>query len=578
VQRPPSTIAPISFDRQQLVSPDVASVASAAPAARRPPTRTISSILWRGSAAAALLVAVIAGVAFSSRGSLPKHHAAGASSYTGIVAAAATSTRSSPALQAFVDGEDAYGNGRYGAAVKFFRAALAQDSNFALAHYRLSESMLWQEEPDGFAAVHDSLALRWSSKLSDEDRRLIRGYVAWRRGEYEVADTLDRSVIRADGNNVEAQFQFGEVLFHYNPLRGRSIGEAGGWFDHLLSLDSTNWGARWHLLLLDASRIGPSAFHDRVAQLLDAKPDGHLAAELRLFAADRDELPRLASSATSAMLFDAAWRRAVFRRDLAGAETLLTRMTMRGRNEYDHSLGSFAIAALRFGRGSVTTAIPMLEIDEAKRVSAGDAPVILVHGLLANHADTAVDLDSLGRAIERWRQTLAGFDRPTSTPPIVADYLEGLLAVARGDTARARQAAMALEDLDRRHDPNLSPEFRRPADLAHTIRAYGDFRSGRCESALRELDAEKGVYWLGVIASSPLASQSFERYVRAECLLSLGRSAEAVTWFESLEQGTLYDLEFLAASLQGQAQAHRAIGDADATRAIEQRLAELRTK
>jgi DNA-binding SARP family transcriptional activator len=533
-------------------------------------TRRAASALMRFTVAAAIVVAALAGAAFRSRASAAKHESPGSVGLTGIVAAASHSTTSSVALRAFIDGENAYASGRFGAAAKAFRAVVAQDSTFALAHYRLSESMLWQEEPVQFAAAHDSLALRWSSNLPDADQLLIRAYIAWRSGHFEAADTLAHAAIRKDPTNADALFQLGEVLFHYNPLRGRSIGEAGAWFDRALAVDSVNWGARWHLLLLDATRLSAAEFHDRVTQLLVAQPDGQLAAELRLFSADGSELPRLAATSTSAMLFDAAWRRAVFRRDLSGAETLLVRMTDRSHSEFDRIYGSFAIAALRFGQGHSAAAISYLDIDGAKRAIAGDAWIIRVHGLIANHADA--QLDTLGPAIERWRQTLAGFDQPTSTPRIIARYLAGLLAVSRGDSAGALAAAADLDNLGRRHDPWVPADFRRPSELAQTVRAYREFRRGRCDAALRILDEVKGSYWLGVIASSPLASQSLEHYMRGECLLSLGRYADAARWFATLEQGTLYDLEFLGASLRGQAAAYRASGDLEAVKDIERRL------
>src|SRR5262249_44795467 len=158
---------------------------------------------------------------------------------------------------------------------------------------------------------------------------------------------------------------------------------------------TTNWGAHWHMLLLDASRIDAAEFRRRVARLTDAKPDGHLAAELQLFAADRNELPRLAAAATPVMLFDAAWRRAVFRRDLSGAEPLLVRMTDSSRREFHRLNGSLAIASLRFGEGRVTAALPFVQTEEATRVTAGEARVVLVHGLLVNHADSAMDLGAI---------------------------------------------------------------------------------------------------------------------------------------------------------------------------------------
>jgi DNA-binding SARP family transcriptional activator len=541
-----------------------------------PRERQFISRLLRGGATAAIVLAAVAGAAYRSRASAGKRDSAPTLNAAGLSAAAARSTTSPAALQAFVDGEMAYAHGRYDSAVKSFRAAVARDSTFALAHLRLSESLLWQEQPDMIAAMHDSLALRWSSNLPDEERLLIRAYAAWHRGEYAVADSLDRILMR-DPSNPEAQFQLGEVLFHYNPMRGRSIGEAGPWFNNAVLLDSPNWGARWHLLLLDAVRVSPSAFHDEVTRLLAAQPDGQASAELRLFAADLGELPRVAATASGGMLFDAAWRRAVFRRDLLGAETLLTAMTDARRSEYERTTASYAIAALRFARGRGDAATSFLDPRAATQLAGGNAWVLLVHGIIVNGPGQSVRLDTLSDAIERWRQTLAGFGQPTHVPDVIARYLVGLLAADRGDTLEAMRAAAELDDIARRRDPYLPRDLRRARDLAQTIRAYRDLRGGRCDRALRALDTETSEYWLGIIASSPLAAQSFERYVRAECLLSLGRNAEAVSWFETFEQNALYDLELLGPALRGQAAAHRALGEMEAAAEIERRLERLRS-
>lgn len=329
------------------------------------------------------------------------------------------------------------------------------------------------------------------------------------------------------------------------------------------------------MLLLGASRVGQSEFRDAVARLLAEDPDGQLAAELRLFAAETPELPRVAANATGAMLFDAAWRRAVFRRDLAGAESLLVQMNDHKRPEGERTAGAYGAAALDFARGRIVAALPLLDTRAATGVTGADSWVLLVYGLLANGVDTAVKLDSLARAIDRWRQTLNAFDQPTGSPAVVARYLGGLFAVIRGDTSQALRSADTLDAVLRRRDPFLPPDSRDPRELAQTIRAFAHYRANRCEDALRDLDAVRGPYWLGVVASSPLASQGFERYLRAQCLATLGRNREAVAWFETLEQGTLYDLEFLGAALRGQAAAYRALGELEAATAVEQRLSEL---
>jgi hypothetical protein len=57
--------------------------------------------------------------------------------------------------------------------------------------------------------------------------------------------------------------------------------------------------------------------------------------------------------------------------------------------------------------------------------------------------------------------------------------------------------------------------------------------------------------------------------------LSLGRNREAIAWFTTFEQSSLYDLEFLGVALRGQAIGHRALGETDAAVVAERRLAAL---
>jgi tetratricopeptide (TPR) repeat protein len=494
-----------------------------------------------------------------------------------LLAAAVRSTVSLPALRAFVIGEGEYRSGRYDAAVRSFQTAVARDPAFALAHYRLGVSLLWQEQPAELAAVHDSLALRLSSGLAPEEQILIRAYVAWRRGNFAMADSLYRDVIARDPRNTEALFQFGETLFHYNPLRGRSVGEARGWFDRVLTLDSANWGARWHIVLLDAATLSPTELRTRVAALLESQPDGYVASELRLFAADagNGELARLSANASGTALFDAAWRRAVYRHDLSGAESLLLRMTEDGKPTFEQATGSAAAGVLRLGQGRFRAALPLLVRRRAMAIDA-NAWTLLVQGVLANRAvDGPIGLDSLASTLEHWRQSLGGFDQPTSAPSVVSVYLGGLLAAARDDTLSAGRSADQLERMRDRHDPYLPPESRDPRELARTVRAYQRLRTGRFNDALRELDAATAPYWLGVVASSPLAAQSFERFLRAECLLALGRNREALVWLATFEQNTVYDLGYLGIVLHEQATAYRALGELEAARRAETRLTEL---
>jgi hypothetical protein len=182
-------------------------------------------------------------------------------------------------------------------------------------------------------------------------------------------------------------------------------------------------------------------------------------------------------------------------------------MTGPERSRSDQATGSFAAGAIHLGRGRMSEAVPLL-IGRPASVSQGDAWVLLVHGLLAsqNGTDGLIGFDSLEHGVERWRETIDGLDRPNSAPRVISRYLAGLLAVARGDTTTATRLARELDQIDRHNDPYFAPEFRDPRELAQTIRAYRWFRADRCDESIRFLDTEKGSYWLGDVASSPLAS------------------------------------------------------------------------
>lgn len=149
---------------------------------------------------------------------------------------AALTTRSLPALKEYLNAEAALRVGDTASAFAGFQRAIAADSAFALAFYRLAIASGWYDRQDaaGWATAR-ALALR--GRLAERDRRLLEAYGAFRRGAADHAEREYRAILRDYPDDLEAQFQLADVLYHFNPLRGRPIGEARELFDQVLAND-----------------------------------------------------------------------------------------------------------------------------------------------------------------------------------------------------------------------------------------------------------------------------------------------------------------------------------------------------
>ncbi len=154
---------------------------------------------------------------------------------------AAITTRSLVALKAYLDAERrlraaSLQPARLDSAITMFRQAVTEDSTFALAQYRMAVAAGWANRP-AMSTAAASRALTLSDRLTERDRRLLTAYVDFRRGAADSAERQYRAILRDYPDDLEAQFQLADVLYNYNPLRGRPRGEAREPFNQVLDLD-----------------------------------------------------------------------------------------------------------------------------------------------------------------------------------------------------------------------------------------------------------------------------------------------------------------------------------------------------
>ncbi|MGQ0702093.1 MAG: protein kinase domain-containing protein [Gemmatimonadales bacterium] len=160
-----------------------------------------------------------------------------------LAGTAALTTQSLPALKEYLNAEATLRNGSVDSAIAGYQRAIAIDSGFALAFYRLSVAAGWSPSVPGttdrqhLAGPSLTRALATSDRLAGRDRRLLEAYAAFRGGQANEAEGAYRAILRDYPDDLEALFQLADVLYQYNPMRGRPITEAREPFDQVLDYD-----------------------------------------------------------------------------------------------------------------------------------------------------------------------------------------------------------------------------------------------------------------------------------------------------------------------------------------------------
>ncbi|MDF2770723.1 MAG: transcriptional activator protein, partial [Geminicoccaceae bacterium] len=166
-----------------------------------------------------------------------------------LIRLAARTTNSVAALRAFLEGERAIRGGRHAVALEAFQQAVAEDTTFALAYYRLGAAGRWTTEY-ALANAAAEKAARYGEALPSYARRQLAAFQAIRRGAYAEAESLYRAGVASRPSDVDAWFGLGDLYYHYNALRGRSKGEGRIAFERALAIDPEDGQSRLHLLEL----------------------------------------------------------------------------------------------------------------------------------------------------------------------------------------------------------------------------------------------------------------------------------------------------------------------------------------
>jgi tRNA A-37 threonylcarbamoyl transferase component Bud32/tetratricopeptide (TPR) repeat protein/TolB-like protein len=145
----------------------------------------------------------------------------------------AVTTRSLPALRAFLEGERSVEQNRWDEAALAYRSAIAADSTFWLAYFRYALAQNWLElpvEPEFSAAMY-----RHRELFPERDRLLVEAWAADDSLPRQLE--LFKEVTRRFPDYWPGWFMLGDRLFHGGVFLGHNWREVQSTFNHAVSIN-----------------------------------------------------------------------------------------------------------------------------------------------------------------------------------------------------------------------------------------------------------------------------------------------------------------------------------------------------
>jgi DNA-binding SARP family transcriptional activator len=508
-----------------------------------------------------------------------------------LLRTAAMTTASLPAFKSYLEGEGLMRDGEFEKAADAYLSAIALDSTFALAYYRLGLAREWAPLPGEDSAA--AAAARHGARLSSRDHALLEAFREWRSGDAADAERAYRSILSRYPDDVDAWFQLAEILFHHGPLFGRPIGESEGAWRRVRGYEPRNLFTITHLARIAVLDGRGAALDSLLAPFspTELETDRRLAELVLLRAVLRGD------TVTQRTLVDrvrrwepfAVWRVAVFltafspkllemSRVIDGLAVDLPAPAQRADLYWMRSMLDLAAGRPDSARASIARAVASeaAVAPEHRRRAFEDVTTWYAATLPLPYADSTlarVRRDAAARSAASGPgpvfENETGIGLPIRLEP-VRQYTLGILASRLRDPAGATAAAATLRQFAA--VGGADPLIR---DLDRGLRARLAWQRGDAEGALRLLDSLESRNTQGDVAATPFVSRASERFLRGEVLASLGRSDEALRWFAALGDGSVTEIPLRAVSHLRQAEIYDRLGKRDDAARHRARAAEI---
>lgn len=468
----------------------------------------------------------------------------------GVNHLAPLATGSLEAMKAFFAGQMSLRNGEFSVARDAFLDALRLDSTFALANYRLSTIADILGEDD-LALQTATRASQQAWRLPNRQRRLLIAYLARQRGDAYQAERLYTDLTTDYPTDDEGWMGLAETLFHLNPLRGRSAGEAAPAFQRVVEIDPQNFSALVHLARIAVLEGHPremTAFLEQARSVCAEAVVSRVALHvISLGGFDweegvgRDQLERLSSKlpGPTAVALLAT-------RDMEELADFGAQFSVRDLPPRLAGYGLHMRALAAASHGKFANAMTLLDssavIDPSISLETRASLASLSFAPLKRK-----DLLKLRNALAAWHPAAHPSDASldslahSNAHPYLRQYRLGLLSLRLQDTSSARRIAIRLAaTADSQTGPTIA------ATLAASLRARLAASWGRPAEALEILEKAG---WSRQASATRL--EAYDRLFRAGLLEQLGRADEALAYYRQLGTRSPHELPLLASAERG---------------------------
>lgn len=194
---------------------------------------------------------------------------------------ASLTTSSIPGLKSFLEGEELFRASEFEPAIEAYERAVAADSTFALAWYRIGQAYGWLESSTPRTVAAMDKAARYSQRLPERKQLLVRADAPRHHGFADGIGSV-REATRRFPDDAEAWFMLAEMYYHL-PEAVASLDDAQNAFERAVDLDPAFLPYRIHLhelafmnppdsaraanLLAEFNRLSPSSEHGRAGML-----------------------------------------------------------------------------------------------------------------------------------------------------------------------------------------------------------------------------------------------------------------------------------------------------------------------
>jgi hypothetical protein len=445
----------------------------------------------------------------------------------------AITTRSVPALRAYLDGERLLVAGDEGAAKAAYGRAIAADSSFWFAYFRYSHPAGWHDEPD--SAIK---AAYWSHRqlLPERERMLIEASewgdsgLTWQRKRLET-------LVQRYPDYSPGWWLLGDQLLHAYPHIGATPEDARTALEHVVALTPA-MVAGWDHLAWAATRMRDTATVARAVDTVERmgagplflQQDGHnRVLQYRAWLA----LQRRDGSAKA--LLDSLHLGAV----IPGAEVFVPAIALQAAGEPGVQVAfNRRLLGHDLAPGDRREVMYLMSMAWAMR-GAWDSALVIRDQLVRNPADTISILDAYRTAVlAAWvgamPATVALSRRPAVAPLVLARgpgfvaemaWLDGIVAVTNNDVDGLLAARAALKASGGQWTAILDRSLG-----AFEMALRGDRRSAATAMAALEWElAERNPNFSWFSRTTPhKLLRGVNRLAAAEWLLDQGDGAQAL--------------------------------------------------